>query len=285
MKTNTNTRTIQTPFSSTKAFEVLGSVLGRMTDVQWENSGRMDKYWKFADVKRAANGNVYLEISGEKSKLDGANSRGCPKWLANGFYDMNDEAILQFFAAKIKHIMLEDLKDANITNGWRRDYEAFHTAYLNYKEQITVAEVYCIYDILKRRSLQKFTAEVAKAVYGIQKSKEEVAKELARQTALAELAAELKALTEALQKDKAEAIALIEQEYSARVTELYASYGAEAKLTSDQLVDYYYNLNDAVRQNAVRQKKFSVMGIVMATAQQRAEALVKTLDKWVDEEA
>jgi hypothetical protein len=227
MKTNTNTRTIQTPFSSTKAFEVLSSVLGQMSDGMWENSGRMKKYWRFIVVKQAVNGNVYLEISGEKSKMDGANSKGLCKWLENGFYDMSDEDILQFFAAKIKHIMLEDLKDANITNGWRRDYEAFHTAYLNYKEQITVAEVYCIYDILKKRSLKNFTAEVAKAVYGSQKSKAEVAKELAKQTALAQLAAELKAETETLLKDKAEAIAIIEKEFSDRMATLYASYGAK----------------------------------------------------------
>jgi hypothetical protein len=230
MKTNTNTRTIQTPFSSTKAFEVLGSVLGQMSDGMWENSGRMDKYWRFIDVKQAVNGNVYLEVSGEKSKMDGANSRGLCKWIQNGFYDMSNEEILQFFAAKIKYIMCEELKDANVANGWRRNYEAFHTAYLNYKEDISVAEVYCIYDILKKRSLKNFTAEVAKAVYGSQKSKAEVAKELAKQTALAELAAELKA-----ELNKLEAVqSAFNVKMEADRNEVYKKYAAKREAVTKE---------------------------------------------------
>lgn len=241
MKTNTiNTRTIQTPFSSTKAYEVLSSVLGQMSDGMWENSGRMDKYWRFADVKQAANGNVYLEISDEDVKPDGRDSRGNCKWVLNGFVDMNDEAILQFFAAKIKHIMQEDLKDANITNGWRRDYEAFHTAYLNYKEDITVAEVYCIYDILKHRSLKTFKAEVVKAVLGCQKSKEEVAALLVKQTALAEAAAELNTKVKELEAALNIAVEQLKENYSNERAKLYREHAekmAAANINQNDLID------------------------------------------------
>jgi hypothetical protein len=69
--------------------------------------------------------------------------------------------------------------------------------------------------------------------------------------------------------------------------DLNAIHEVEAKLTSDQLFDYFYNLNDAVghidSNSPAWIKEYSVMGIAMATAQQRAEAIVKTLDKWVDE--
>jgi hypothetical protein len=69
--------------------------------------------------------------------------------------------------------------------------------------------------------------------------------------------------------------------------DLNAIHEVEAKLTSNQRFEYFYNLNDAVglvnSNSPAWIKEFSVIDIATASAQQRAEALVKTLDKWVDE--
>ena len=75
-------RKIKTNTFSKKANEMLRSVIGQMSDGIWENSNSMDKYWMFAYIDRAPDGENIIEIGNETGKMY------CNRYVYNGFFDM-----------------------------------------------------------------------------------------------------------------------------------------------------------------------------------------------------
>lgn len=111
---------------------VLNSIFGQMSDGIWENSPRMEPYWKNADVEKDGD-TIYLVIIGSYSPYD----------------RMTDEDILKYFAQKAKQIVKTECTD-NGGSGplWNRS----NTATLNYyKGNTTVQDVYRVYDTLLGR--------------------------------------------------------------------------------------------------------------------------------------
>lgn len=219
-----NPRIINTPFYSNKAKEVLSSVLGQMSDGIWENSGRMNKYWRFAEIKVAPNNRVYIEIENVSGK-----SNYDHRWTENGFSRMTDEEVLQFFANKVKYIMQLELKDDNITDGWKRDNTEFMSSYLNYHEDISVAEVYCIYDILKGRMLS-FSACIINNVIGEILSDTETQKEVQRREAKNKIEQEYSVTLKTLNDQKDIAIKEIETKFMALRKEAYDKRDEQIKV-------------------------------------------------------
>ena len=66
-----NGRIIKTGLWSVKAKEVLSSVLGQLSDGWGENNPRNDRYWKFAEVKQLADGEVVIEVSKSSGSSEG----------------------------------------------------------------------------------------------------------------------------------------------------------------------------------------------------------------------
>lgn len=127
---NENTIIIKTGLSDSKAKDILNSVIGQMSDGIWENSSRMNRYWKYADIVKEGS-ELAIKIS-------------YPNSYENGFRGKSENEIKKFFAQKIKQIVKEE--ELN----WDRNNEE-RSAYLDYNSGATVKDAYRVYDKLLGR--------------------------------------------------------------------------------------------------------------------------------------
>ena len=161
-------RKIKTNTFSKKANEMLRSVIGQMSDGIWENSNSMDKYWMFASIERDVDGENVIEISAVTGKPY------CNRYIYNGFSDMSDDQIREFFAKKIKQIAKIELKDNDKTSGWKRNNTEFKTCYLSYDEEISIADAYLCYEFLLGRNLSHWAIDQVKDLIGVKRSENEI---------------------------------------------------------------------------------------------------------------
>lgn len=140
------------PLGNKVRAEVVDSVLGQLSDGIWENSGRMDKYWKFADVD-----GTNLDISDET--YDNSYSY-YHNPVRNGFYGKSEKEIKDWFANKAKQVVKIWADDEGLDpkEVWDRNNTDVVT-YMGHSygvKEITVADVYECYDFLKGRSGKKY---------------------------------------------------------------------------------------------------------------------------------
>lgn len=178
-------RTIRTGLYSNKAHEILDSVFGQLSDGMWENSTVMDKYWRFANVRQAADGEIVIDVSNEHGKHD----RGCHyHFTPNGFHDMTDEQIREFCAKKIKTIAKAELKADGLMDGWKRGNDTTTSSYLGCHENISITDIYFTYEWLLGRFIKsRYSDATIDAVRGKPRSSDETAKVKAYETAVADL--------------------------------------------------------------------------------------------------
>lgn len=175
MNINDDDRIIHTGLYTKKAHEVMSSVFGQCSDGAYENNPRYDRYWKFGDVCQEVDGEVTIHVSaksGENERCGQYHNR----WIENAFFKMCDVEVKTWMANMVKRIMQMELRDESIANGWRRDNTGFMTRYLNYDEDINVAEVYCIYELLLGRQVgvTKYDAHVIASVLGCKRQPSEI---------------------------------------------------------------------------------------------------------------
>lgn len=166
--TKITTRKIKTNTFSKKAKEMLRSVIGQMSDGTWENSKSMEKYWMFATIERALDGENIIEIGVETGRMY------CHRYVNNGFSKMTDDQIREFFAKKIKQIAKIELKDNDKTTEWKRNNTEFKSCYLNYNEDISIADAYLCYEFLLGRNLSHWTIDQIKNIVGVKRSDKEI---------------------------------------------------------------------------------------------------------------
>ena len=117
-----------------KRLEIIGSVIGQMSDGIWENTRSMEKYWKSLGYVQGTDGNIWLEDR-----------------------DHVCSNVMDFFANKIKQIIKIEAEDKpNSGLEWNRSCKVT-TVYLNYHEAITVGDCYELYELLKGRNTAKNT--------------------------------------------------------------------------------------------------------------------------------
>ena len=146
MNDTNKTRTINTKFYGDRAYEILEAVAGQMSDGLWENSRGYDKYWTNFSVKRLDDNHIVFVINTDSY------TRYCSRYLDNPFCRMTDAEFLAWYAGKLKTVIRSEAKDENWPKGWwKRDNTAYKSIYLNYKLDITVADIYCVYDELLGR--------------------------------------------------------------------------------------------------------------------------------------
>lgn len=204
---------VHTGLFSKKANEILNSVIGQMSDGMWENSNSMNKYWMFARIEQAENGENVIEIKNERC------TNYCGKYVPNGFDGLNANDILDFFAKKIKQIIKQEMKDNNADRAaWKRDNTDFHTQYLSYDEHITVADVYYIYEyLLNRPSInRKYETTIVNGIVGVPRSDEEIARARARNEITAKATADRVAANEEFNK----AMEQLKREFAKKEREL-----------------------------------------------------------------
>ena len=137
------------PLGNKVRAEVIDSVIGQLSDGIWENSGAMNKYWLFADVK-----GTDLEISEDYSKRYGSS-----RTIWNGLDGKSETEIKNWFANKAKQVVKIWAEDEGLDPKeiWNRDctetvdYMGGHDV-----PNVTVADVYECYDFLKGRSGKKY---------------------------------------------------------------------------------------------------------------------------------
>lgn len=201
-----NDRIVHTGMYTKKAKEVLSSVFGQLSDGWGENNPRNDRWWKFADAMQEVDGEITIHISAKTGECE---YHG--KWIDNGFIGMSDTDVKQWMARMVKKTIQMELRDESVSNGWRRNNTTFMTHYLNYDEDINVAEVYCIYEQLLGREIgiTKYDVAVINSVFGMKRQPNEIEAEM----------------------KKRETVKAIEHEYAEHVKAL----NAEEKKTVDEL--------------------------------------------------
>jgi len=141
-----NYRTIETPFYGIVAKEILDAVRGQMSDGLWENSRGYEKYWTNFNVVQNSDNHIVFHVS-----KDSGNT-WCNHWYGNPFREMSDSDFLAWFAGKLKAVIQAEARDNHWVKGWwdRANYWQ-KSIYLNYKNDVTVADIYCVYDWLLGR--------------------------------------------------------------------------------------------------------------------------------------
>lgn len=111
-----------------KSIDILGSVIGQMSDGMWENSPYMEGYWHFVNTCKdyskdsVEDGNIY--IADRPWDYEGRYS------INNRFYGMSEQEVKTFFAKKIKKITNEELKD-NYIGEKRKQFYAIYGLEVN----------------------------------------------------------------------------------------------------------------------------------------------------------
>lgn len=200
---NTNkTRTINTTFYGDYAAEILNAVAGQLSDGLWENSRGYDKYWTNFSVKRLDDNRVVFIVNTDSY------NRYCGRFLDNPFYNMSETEFLAWYAGKLKAVIRAEAKDNNWKKGWwKRNNTVNKSIYLNYKLDITVADIYCVYDeLLGRKS--RADKEIYNRILGQKADDATIAKRTefaeAKAKALAEYNKHIAMLDEKLKKFTAE---------------------------------------------------------------------------------
>jgi hypothetical protein len=152
-------RVIHTGLYGNLAYEILRSIEGQLSDGRWENSPRMEGYWK--------NEQVVLNSEEDPEILIIVNSNAWEwkkvqyrwsyregrmlyrnKWFGNPFSGMNDSKVLNWFADKIKSMVTYEMKDNDGKNWWTKELDR-ELDYLGYDEKINVGDCKKVYNTLK----------------------------------------------------------------------------------------------------------------------------------------
>lgn len=140
--------------SDKKAYEILNSIFGQLSDGMWENSMRMEKYWKFAGIE-IINGRIVVVVSNKAVKYEdwGRKFKTC----VNPWINKTNKEIKSKLANFLKQIVKEELGD-NYSDSklWNRKNDGTTLSYLGYKETITVQDAYRVYDKLLDRKTRIF---------------------------------------------------------------------------------------------------------------------------------
>lgn len=146
--------------------EILHAILGQLSDGIWENSPRMEPYWKFAKFTEDGDGMFVLELD--------------PRHPLYKSY----KNPVEWYANVLKRIVKTEFEDNPKKKGeWSRTCTTL-LDYVSYYEKVTVSDAYKVYDLMKGRDAE---ANAKRAQAKQQKKLDEIEKE--RASALAEVEA------------------------------------------------------------------------------------------------
>lgn len=216
-------RVLHTKLYGQRANDILRALLGTMSDGIWENSPSYNKYWLNFDVATAPDGETVIYVSTELYKY------WCHKLVSNPFLNMSESDFFAWLAGKLKTAIGIEAKDFKWQKGWwKRDNTTITSCYLNHKLDITVADIYCVYDgLLSRR--HRSSDETNERIFGTARSAEETEAEVKRHEIKAKIDAAYEKRGEEIRNWRTEAIKKLEAEYLAKTTASYYQWRAELK--------------------------------------------------------
>lgn len=167
-----NTRTIHTGLYGAYAKEILDAVSGQLSDGKYENTPGYDKYWTNFHVRQADDGEIVFDVNVD------SHSTYCSKWLVNPFIAMTDMQFKAWYARKLKAVIQDEGRDRNWAKGWWNRTSHYESCYLNDKLDVTVADIYYVYESLLERDVKayKYEAATIARVAGVKKTDEEASK-------------------------------------------------------------------------------------------------------------
>ena len=136
--------------SAQKDKDILDSVLGQLSDGIWENSPRMENYWR--TMKFSQNDRGEVELRTKSSYVDyrdrwvrGRNER-IPQYHWSPFSNMTNKGTKEWLAGKIKAIYDTERKYEGNVGKWS-DSNDTKLKYMH--GNVTVADAYSLYKRLK----------------------------------------------------------------------------------------------------------------------------------------
>ena len=105
-------REVFTGLNDKEAETILNSILGQISDGMWENSPRVFPYAYFVEIEENGASLLISEVSGDLY------TSNC--WVSNPYVNMDNAAILKYFARKLKDIVLEELKNKYEENTFKK---------------------------------------------------------------------------------------------------------------------------------------------------------------------
>lgn len=139
---NNKTRRINTDMYGQRAFDILDSLHGQMSDGYWENKN-YDKYWLNFNVRRDADDRVYFEVSDSPDSFWGG------RIMKNPFAGMDAAKFKSWLAGRLRKIIGVEANYKKWPDGWwSRTNTGLESQYLDKKLDVTVADVYRVYDEL-----------------------------------------------------------------------------------------------------------------------------------------
>lgn len=129
--------------------DIINSVFGQMSDGIWENSSRMEGYWRYADVM-CQDGKIFLVVNDTSSDNRKYNGSKYFTYYNNPYINMSQDQILNFFANKIKQIVYIEFGDTTGIQKWQRNDQTV-LDYLSRSNPVKVSDAYKAYDIMKGR--------------------------------------------------------------------------------------------------------------------------------------
>lgn len=216
-------RVLHTKLYGQRANDILSALSGTMSDGIWENSPSYNKYWLNFDVATAPNGETIIYVSTEYSRY------WCNKHVSNPFLNMSESDFFAWLAGKLKTAIGIEAKDNKWQKGWwKRDNIKFTSCYLDRELDITIADIYCVYDRLLGR-VNRSLDETNERIFGTAKSAEETEAEVKRRETKAKIDAAYTKRGEEIRNWKTEAIKKLEAEYLAKTTANYDQWRNELK--------------------------------------------------------
>ena len=132
MKTNKETRRVNTRMYGNLAF----MILDRM-------HGDLGKYLWYVDVRRDVDDMVYFEVSTRKVSYP---SRDCPQ---NPFLEKDDAHVLSWLGNRLKRLASEEAAYGKWPDGWWNRTNDVRLTWLCGDGDVTVADAYKVYEELK----------------------------------------------------------------------------------------------------------------------------------------
>ena len=112
---------------------ILNSLIGQLSDGMWENSSRMEKYWKYMDFKEGPDGEIFIRVPTDY------------RWTFNL---ESSQDLRNWIAKHLKAVVKAFIKDnPNIDAEWKRDC----LTPVDYLDDYPVQDIYRIYDKLLQR--------------------------------------------------------------------------------------------------------------------------------------
>jgi phage host-nuclease inhibitor protein Gam len=126
---------------------------------------------------------------------------------------MSDTQFLNWVAIKLKDVITAELKENSISlkEGWKRDNTTLESEYLSCNEDITVADIYVVYDWLKGHKID-MSLSIVKDIFSKPRSKELIKKIKDKQSELDFIQANKDNLIEDIDKQYTTQIANLEKQ-------------------------------------------------------------------------